>query len=100
MNNLLKNPYIHGLIAEIYIIAFVLGVKYFGKPNTPDTPLDSIFAISLFVFSATIIAYLFLGESFMLFLSGEKKKSTTYFFKTVFAFAVSAIIVLGVLKLL
>ncbi len=89
----------HGIIAEAYIIAFVIFVDYFGKPNTPDTPLDSIFAISLFVFSAAIMAYLFLGEPFMLFLSGEKKKAIKFFFDTVFSFAITAIIVLGLIKL-
>ena len=100
MKTIFKNPYIHSILAEIYIIIVVSVIHWFAKPNTPDTFLDSAVAISLFVLSASVMGYLFLGEPLQLYLDGEKKKAVSFFFKTVLGFAVITIVAIVILKLL
>ena len=99
MNNIFKNPYLNSIFAELYIVVLVLIMYYFKKPNTPDTFFDSIGALSLFVLSASVMGYLFLGEPLQLFLNGEKKQAVSFFMKTVVSFAVITILALVVLRL-
>lgn len=100
MNTIFKNPYIKSIVAEIYIIIIVSIINLFSKPNTPDTFFDSIAAISIFVLSAAIMGYLFLGEPIQLYLNGEKQKATSFFLKTVLGFAVITLAVVIILKVL
>lgn len=94
-----KNPYVNSIIAEVYIIIVVSVINFFGKPNTPDTFFDSVAAISLFVLSAAVMGYLFLGESLQLYLDGEKKKAISFFLKTIIGFAVITIAAIVILKI-
>lgn len=98
MNNIFKNPYVNSLIAEIYIVALVLIMSLFAKPNTPDTFFDSIAALSIFVLSAAVMGYLFFGQPLELYLDGKRKEATSFFFKTVFGFAVMTVIAIVTLK--
>lgn len=88
MNKLFKNPYLNSIYAEIYIIIVTSIIHYVGKPNTPDAFFDPIAGLSLFVLSAAIMAYLFIGEPLQLYLDGEKKKAVAFFMRTVISFAV------------
>ena len=98
MPNLFKNPYLNSIFAEIYIILVVSLMNYFGEPNTPDTFLDPVAALSLFVLSAAIMGFLFLGQPLQLYLNGEKKQAATFFMKTVLSFAVMTLVVVVLLK--
>src|SRR4051794_7441785 len=100
MKTIFKNPYINSVWAEAYIMIAAGAIQFFGKPNTPDTFLDPVAALSLFVLSAAIMGYLFLGEPLQLYLSGEKKQAVSFFMKTVVTFAVMTLVVLVVGKLI
>ncbi len=85
-----KNPILNALAGLFYITALVSLVFY--APNYVHIE-ESIFIpiamLSLFVFSAATMGYIFLYQPLQLFLDGEKKKSVTLFLQTLFAFAVS-----------
>lgn len=87
MDKIFKQPYLNSLYAEIYILILVSALHYFGKPNTPDTFLDPAIFLSVFVLSASVMGYLFLGEPLQLYLNGEKKQAVSFFLKTVTTFA-------------
>src|SRR3989344_2316157 len=86
-----KNPIINALTGLLYIV-FVVSLLYYA-PKSVDK-IESIFIpiamLSLFVFSAASMGYLFLYQPLQLFLEGEKKKSVDLFLKTLVAFAISA----------
>lgn len=98
MSKFFKNPYINSICAEAYIIIIVSIMHIFSAPNTPDTFLSPIAALSLFVLSAAIMGYLFLGEPLQLYLNGEKTQAVSFFMRTVLSFAAIMIIVLIVLQ--
>ena len=93
MNKIFKNPYLNSIYAEAYIIILVSLISYVGKENSPDNFFSPVAALSLFVLSAALMGYLFLGEPLQLFLDGEKKQSVSFFMKTVISFAVITTIV-------
>ncbi len=99
MNKIFKNPYINSIYAEIYIVIVALVMRYVAKPNTPDNFFTPIAVLSLLVLSATVMAWVLLGEPARLYLDGEKKQSATFFIKTIVTFAVITVIALYVMQL-
>ena len=93
MNQIFKKPYLNSFYAEIYILILASALHFFGKPNTPDTFLDPVLFLSIFVLSAAVMGYLFIGEPLQLYLNGEKKQAVTFFLKTVVSFAVITLMV-------
>lgn len=87
MNKLFKNPYLNSIYAEIYIIIVALIINNIGQPDTPDTFFTPIAALSLFVLSAAVMGYLFLGRSLQMYLDGQKSQSVTFLMKTIITFA-------------
>ena len=87
-----KNPFINALAGLLYIVLVVSALFnaefLFGAQE--DTILIPIAALSLFVFSASTMAYLFLYQPLQMFLDGEKKDAVNLFLKTLGVFAVSA----------
>jgi hypothetical protein len=83
-----KNAYYNAILASGYIaiIATFLqnGHYIFGEK---DNFLSPILFLSLFVLSASIMGYLFIGEPIQLFLDGHKKQAADMFFRTVGTFA-------------
>lgn len=92
MNKIFKNPYLNSVYAEVYIILIVSLITYIGKQDSPDNFFSPVAALSLFVLSASVMGYLFLGEPLQLFLDGEKKQAVSFFMKTVITFAVITLI--------
>ena len=86
-----KNPIVNALTGLLYIV-LVVSLLY-NSPKTIDT-VGSIFLpiamLSLFVFSAACMGYLFLYQPLQLFLEGEKKMAVDLFLTTLAAFALSA----------
>lgn len=99
MNNIFKNPYLNSVFAEVYIILVATVMHFISKPNTPDTFFDPVAALSLFVLSASVMGYLFVGEPLQLFLNGEKKQAVSFFMKTVLTFAIITAIALVIIRL-
>ena len=86
-----KNPFINALSGLLYIVVVVSLVYYssgFGG-NGPSI-FFPIAVLSLFVFSAASMGYIFLYQPLQLFLEGEKKKSVDLFLTTLGIFAISA----------
>ena len=94
MNRIFQNPYLNSVYVEIYIIIVALIIRHIGRPNTADTFFDPIAALSLFVVSAAIMGYVFLGKPLQLYMDGDKKQSIAFFMKTLISFAVITAIVL------
>ncbi len=85
------SPIINALSGLLYIVLVVSIVYY--SPKSIDQ-VGSIFLpiamLSLFVFSAACMGYIFLYQPLQLFLEGEKKKAVGIFIKTLGVFALSA----------
>ncbi len=77
-------PFLHGLSAVAYIGAVVLFIRYMEsiRHDTPDTFLDGMAFISLFVFSASVMAFLFFYQPLLLILENKKPEALNFFFKT------------------
>jgi hypothetical protein len=90
-----KNPLINALLALAYIAAVSSTLFYapmIFKLPAQDTVFMPIMVLSLFVFSASIMGYLFLYQPILLILSNEKKEGTILFVKTAGIFGVAAIV--------
>lgn len=98
MTTLFKNPYLNSIYAEVYIVLVVWLMHTLGKPNTPDTFFDPIAALSVFVLSAAVMGYLFLGEPLQLYFDGQKKQSVAFFFRTVLSFAAITVVLLVIVS--
>ncbi len=93
-----NNPYLYSLLAEVYIIGIALVLFSLQNPNTPDTFLAPILALSMFVLSAAVMGYLFLSKPLQLYFDGSKQQAVSFFLKTLSGFAVITLIVLIVVK--
>lgn len=84
------NPLINALAAAAYIgaIAFVMNYISSLRHDTPDTPLDGIAFLSLLVFSASVMAFLFFYRPAMLLIENKKQEALSYFFRTLGVFGV------------
>ena len=96
-----KNPFINALSGLLYIV-LVVSVLYYSSGFGGNEP--SIFfpiaVLSAFVFSASVMGYIFLYQPLQLFLDGHKKESINLFLKTLLIFGISAgVLVLGGLYL-
>ena len=85
-----KNPILNALAALAYI-AVLVSIIFYGGDFIEHSVEDSIFTpiafLSLFVFSAATMGYIFLGTPLQMFLEGEKKQAVDLFLKTLFSFA-------------
>ena len=90
------------LAAEGYIGLLALGVVYVPRLVTvPDVPVLGITCfLSLFVFSAASMGYLFLAKPLLLVVEGKYKEAVSFFLQTVFFFALTSIAVVGGLFLI
>ena len=92
-----KNPIINALAGLLYIVLVVsvlFNAQFFMGQE--ESILIPIAMLSLFVFSAASMAYIFLYEPLQLFLEGKKKESVNLFLKTLFAFAASAFALIAI----
>lgn len=94
----MKNPIINAVLAALYILTLASGMHFIAAPNTPDTFLDPVIALSLLTLSAAVMGYLFLAEPFRRYLDGDKLGATRFFLKTVGSFAVITLLI-GIIRL-
>ncbi len=92
------NPFINALAALAYIVAIVSVLFYgapllFGPEDTPDTILAPMAMLSLFVFSASAMAYIVLYQPIVMFLEGKKLEATNLFLKTIAAFGGATLLI-------
>jgi hypothetical protein len=86
-----KNPIVNALAGLLYIAAVVSLLFYAPQVvDEEDTILIPIAMLSLFVFSAATMSYLFLYQPLCLLVDGKKQEAAMFFIKTLAVFAVSA----------
>jgi len=93
----MKNPLINASVALIYIVGIVLFV-HLGLATVfrgPETFVIPMIMLSLFVLSAALMGYLFLGTPLQMYLDGQKQEAVRFFFQTVGIFAVLTVILIG-----
>jgi hypothetical protein len=92
------SPYLSAAAATAYIGAVVLFMHFIEsiRHDTPDTLVDGMGFISLFVFSAATMAFLFFYRPVILLTENKRVEAISYFLKTLVTFGV---ITIGVLVL-
>lgn len=91
-----KSPIINALAGLLYIVLVVSGLFYSPALMIKEPSVFiPIAMLSLFVFSASVMSYIFLYQPLQLFLDGEKKKAVDLFLKTLAAFAVCAMVLVA-----
>ncbi len=95
------NPFINALAAAAYVAAVALFVHFISslRHDTPDTLLDSLGFISLFVSSAAIMTFLFFYQPLVKLIDGKKAEAVSYFLKTVGIFGAITVVVLTLASL-
>lgn len=79
-----KNPFFNAVGASAYI-ALVVSLLHFvsqTQGNKPDTVFAPVAFLSLFTFSAAVMAYLFLYQPVLFFIDGKKKEAIHLFVRT------------------
>lgn len=95
------NPFINALMASGYIGAVVLFLHFIEslRHDTPDTFVDGMAAISLFVFSAAVMAFLFFYQPALKLIENKKTEAVSYFLKTLGIFGVMTVTMLTLASL-
>lgn len=92
------NPLVNAGAAAAYIGAVALFMHFIEsiRHDTPDTLLSGVGVLSLFVFSAATMAFLFFYQPLLLLVDNKRADALAYFLKTLGIFGV---ITVGVLIL-
>ena len=90
-----KSPFLNALIATLYIV-LVASVMYYGSSFTRNVEgvIIPVAVLSLFVLSATVMAFVFSYQPFLLFFEGRKKEGIDLLLKTLVIFAVTTAVIL------
>jgi hypothetical protein len=91
-----KNPFLNALAGLAYIFA-VASFMFYVAPRIPieDTVLIPVAVLSLFVFSAAMMGYIFILEPLRLFFDGNKSEAVRFFLKTLVSFAAAAVLLVS-----
>ena len=84
------NPFINGIGAAAYIWAVGLLISHISSlhHDTPDNLVGSVSAISLMVFSAAVMGFLFFYRPVTLLIENKKEEAFYFFLKTLGVFGV------------
>lgn len=95
------SPILHAVGAIIYIGVIVRLMEFIQSlfSDTPDTVLVGMGMLSLFVFSAAVMAFLFFYQPVVLLSENKKKEALSYFLKTLGAFGVITVCVFILISL-
>ena len=95
------NPFAHAIIAVGYIwgVASLLQVIS-PPPDTPDTWLTPVVALSLLVFSVALMGFLFFYRPVVLLLENKKEEAVSFFLQTLGSFGIITIVLTISLTLL
>ena len=90
------NPFMNAAASAAYIGAVALFMQFIEsiRHDTPDTLLDGMGFISLFVFSAAVMAFLFFYQPALRLIENKKTEAVSYFVQTLGIFGVITIVVL------
>lgn len=95
------NPFVNAVAAAAYIGAVVLFMHFIEslRHDTPDTLLDGIGFISLFVCSAAVMAFLFFYQPALRLMEHKRAEAVSYFLKTLGIFGAITALVLTLVSL-
>ncbi len=90
------NPYLNAIGAAAYIWAVGFLIHHIASlhHDTPDNVVGSISAISLVVFSAAVMGFLFFYRPVMLLIENKKGEAVTFFLKTLGTFGIVTLLVI------
>ncbi len=94
-------PYLHAFAALAYIMLLALFMRFIEsiRHDTPDTFIDGIGFLSLFVFSAVVMAFLFFYQPIKLLIEHKPREASTFFLTTLASFGVAVAILLVLVSL-
>jgi len=95
------NPFLNAVAAAAYIGAVALFMRFIEsiRHDTPDTYVDGMGFISLFVFSVAVMAFLFFYQPAVRLIENKKAEAASYFLKTLGIFGVITIVLLTFVSL-
>lgn len=95
------SPIYNAAGAAAYITAVVTFMHFITelRHDTPDTLIDGMGFISLFVFSAATMAFLFFYRPVELLIAGKRIEATSYFMQTLGIFGIITVAVLALVSL-
>ncbi|HWU24287.1 MAG TPA: hypothetical protein VN086_00865 [Candidatus Paceibacterota bacterium] len=95
------NPLVNATAAVTYIGAVALFMHFIQslRHDTPDTLLDGMGILSLVVFSAAVMAFLFFYHPVCLLIENKKAEAISYFLKTLAIFGAATIVLLALVSL-
>lgn len=95
------HPLKNALAAVTYIAAVALFMRFIEsiRHDTPDTFLDGMGFLSLFVTSAAVMAYLFFYEPVRLLIEKRPAEAGRFLLQTIGAFAVCTALLLALASL-
>ena len=92
------NPYGNAIVAAGYIWGVVSLIQLISPPpDTPDTFLTPILALSVLVFSVATMSFIFFYRPVVLLLEHKKDAAVTFFLKTLVTFGALTAIILSTL---
>jgi hypothetical protein len=88
------NPYLNAIGATAYIWAVGLLIHYISSlhHDTPDNLTGSTTALSLAVFSAAVMGFLFFYRPVVLLIENKRQEALLFFLKTLALFGVTTLI--------
>ena len=95
------NPFTSAFAATAYIGGVVLLIHLMEskRHDTPDTYLDGIGFISLLVFSAAVMAFIFFYQPILTLIEGKRQEAVTYFLQTLAIFGTITVLLLTFVSL-
>ena len=95
------NPLLNALAASAYIGTVVVFLHFIEsvRHDTPDTILDGLGVISLFVFSAAVMAFLFFYQPALRLIENKRSEAVSYFLQTLGIFGVITALVLTLVSI-
>ena len=96
-----QHPILNALAAIAYIAVVVTFMQFIEsvRHDTRDTPIDGLGFLSLLVFSAAVMAFLFFYQPVSLLIENKKHEALTYFIKTLGYFGMITILILTAMSL-
>lgn len=90
------NPYLNAIGATAYIGGVALLISHIASlhRDTPDNLIGSIAFISLVVFSAAVMGFLFFYRPVVLLIENKKEEAIFFFLKTLGTFGIITLIVI------
>ena len=95
------HPFLNAGLAVAYIGAVSVFLRFIEsiRHDTPDTWIDGVGFMSLFVFSAAVMAFLFFYQPVSLLVENKRAEAVSYFLKTIGLFGIVTAIVLTLASL-